>query len=58
MCRSLSTPGIWPLLGLVFLQWTTLFYILVAARAGGITFWGWLLVRLGLISDLAAQRTA
>lgn len=49
---------IWPLLGLVFLPWTTLFYILVAAPAGGITFWGWLFVALGLISDLAAHAQA
>jgi hypothetical protein len=49
---------IWPLLGLVFLPWTTLFYILVAAPAGGITFWGWLFVALGLISDLSAHAQA
>jgi hypothetical protein len=47
-----------PLLGLVFLPWTTLFYILVAAPAGGITFWGWLFVALGLISDLTAHAQA
>ena len=45
----------WPLLGLLFLPWTTLFFILVAAPAGGITFWGWLFVALGLLSDLAAH---
>ena len=46
---------IWPALGLVFLPWTTLLYILVAAPAGGITFWGWLFVALGLLSDLASH---
>jgi hypothetical protein len=45
---------LWPLLGLVFLPWTTLFYILVAAPTGDITFWGWLMVGLGLITDLGA----
>jgi hypothetical protein len=49
---------IWPLLGLVFLPWTTLLYILVSAPAGGITFWGWLLVALGLLSDLASHTNA
>ena len=47
---------LWPLLGLVFLPWTTLIYILVAAPAGGITFWGWLMVALGLLSDLSGAR--
>jgi hypothetical protein len=52
--RSFDT-WIWPLLGLIFLPWTTLLYILVAAPAGGITFWGWLFVALGLISDIASH---
>jgi hypothetical protein len=52
--RSFDT-WIWPLLGLIFLPWTTLLYILVAAPAGGITFWGWLFVALGLVSDLASH---
>ena len=46
---------LWPLLGLIFLPWTTLIYILVAAPVGGITFWGWLMVGLGLVSDLSAH---
>jgi hypothetical protein len=58
VARAFSGAWIWPLLGLVFLPWTTLFFILVAAPAGGITFWGWLFVALGLISDLAAHAQA
>ena len=46
---------LWPLLGLVFLPWTTLIYILVAAPTGGITFWGWLMVGLGVLTDLSAH---
>jgi hypothetical protein len=42
-----------PLLGLIFLPWTTLMYILIAAPAGGVTFWGWLLVMLGLLMDIS-----
>ena len=45
---------IWPLLGLIVLPWTTLMYILVAAPAGGITFWGWMMVGLGFILDLSS----
>jgi hypothetical protein len=50
--RSFTT-WIWPLLGLIFLPWTTLMYLLVAAPVGGITFWGWLFVGLGLLMDIA-----
>ena len=52
--RSFDT-WIWPLLGLIFLPWTTLLYILVAAPAGGITFWGWLFVALGLLMDIGSH---
>jgi hypothetical protein len=52
--RSFDT-WIWPLLGLIFLPWTTLLYILVAAPAGGISFWGWLFVALGLLMDLSSH---
>jgi hypothetical protein len=44
---------LWPLLGLVFLPWTTLFYILVAAPVGSISFWGWLMIALGLLTDVS-----
>jgi hypothetical protein len=52
--RSFDT-WIWPLLGLIFLPWTTLLYILVAAPAGGISFWGWLFVALGLLMDISSH---
>ena len=45
----------WPLLGLIFLPWTTLLYVLVAAPAGGITFWGWFFVGLGVLLDVSAH---
>jgi len=44
-----------PLLGLVFLPWTTLMYILIAAPVGGISFWGWLLVAIGFLMDVSAH---
>jgi hypothetical protein len=46
---------IWPLLGLIFLPWTTLLYILVAAPVGGISFWGWLFVILGFLMDIGSH---
>ena len=49
------TFWLWPLLGLIFLPWTTLIYILVAAPTGGITFWGWLMVGLGLLTDVSSH---
>jgi hypothetical protein len=45
----------WPLLGLVFLPWTTLMYILIAAPVGGISFWGWFFVALGLLMDISSH---
>jgi len=49
------TTWVWPLLGLIVLPWTTLMYILVAAPIGGITFWGWLMVGLGLLLDISSH---
>jgi hypothetical protein len=44
---------IWPLLGIIFLPWTTIFYVMVAP--GGIEgFWEWLILILSFILDLGA----
>jgi hypothetical protein len=42
----------WPLLGLIFLPWTTLAYVLVWSR-GGVDGAEWLVVLLGLVADIA-----
>jgi hypothetical protein len=42
---------IWPILGLVFLPWLTLMYVLVAP--GGIEGWDWLWLGLALAGDVA-----
>ncbi len=42
---------IWALVGLLFLPWTTICYVLVA-RNGEVMTYGWLLVALGLFVDL------
>jgi hypothetical protein len=45
---------IWPLLGLIFLPYTTLAYSLVFVPGIGVTGWRWLWVALGLILDLSS----
>lgn len=42
---------IWPLLGFLFLPWTTLMYVVVAP--GGIIFFDWVLLGIAVLSDLA-----
>ncbi len=44
---------IWPLLGLLFLPWTTLAYVIAWGPLQGVSSWGWLLVALGVAADLA-----
>ncbi len=43
----------WPLLGVLFLPWTALAYVLAWSTAGGVTGIGWLVVGLGLLLDIA-----
>lgn len=44
----------WPLAGLVFAPWTTLFYVLVYAPVGSIHVAGWILVGIGVCMDLSS----
>jgi len=43
---------IWPLLGLVFLPWTTLFYVIAWSAIGGVSGAEWLFVALGVALDV------
>jgi len=43
---------IWPLLGLIFLPWATLMYVIVAP--GGVTGFDWVWVGLGVLADIAS----
>ena len=43
---------IWPLLGLVFLPWTTLAYVIAWGPLEGVSGLGWLLVAIGLAGDI------
>jgi hypothetical protein len=51
---------IWPLLGILFLPWTTLFYVIVWSAVGGVSGAEWLLVALGVVLDIGTYgaRTA
>ena len=43
---------LWPLLGFLFLPWTTLMYVTVFT--GGITGFDWIWLGLGLLADIAS----
>ncbi len=42
---------IWPILGIVFIPWTTMMYVLVSP--GGVVGWDWFWLGLMLVSDIA-----
>jgi hypothetical protein len=52
---SLAFQGGWllPLLGLLFLPWTALFYVLAYAPVTGVSALGWVFVGMGFVADLA-----
>ena len=43
-----------PLLGLIFLPFTTLLYVLAYQPLVGVSGWGWVLVFVGLLFDLGS----
>lgn len=45
---------IWPLLGLLFLPFTAIMWVLVWQPGVGIAGWGWFWVGLGLVLDLGS----
>ena len=52
---TMAFDGGWvlPLLGLLFLPWTALAYVLSYAPVVGVSAVGWLFVALGLVADVA-----
>ena len=42
-----------PLIGLLILPYTTLFYVLAYAPVAGVNGWGWLFVAFGFLCDVA-----
>ncbi len=43
---------IWPLLGFLFLPWTTLMYVLAWGPLNGVSGWGWVVVGFGVFLDV------
>jgi hypothetical protein len=43
---------IWPLLGFIFLPFTTVIYVFVVIPLGSTNFWGWLCLILALFVDI------
>jgi hypothetical protein len=52
--RATFDTWVWPLLGSLFLPWTTLAYVVVM-RNGNIDGLEWLLIALGLLFDLSSH---
>lgn len=52
--RAFHHTFIFPLLGIVFLPWTTLMYVLVWTPVHGVYSYGWFWVVLGVLFDVAS----
>ena len=50
--QTAFSSWIWPLLGLIFLPWTTLIYILVFS--GGLTGFEWIFLGMAFFADVAS----
>ena len=42
-----------PFLGLILAPYTTLFYVLAWSPAGGVSYWGWMFVSIGVLFDIS-----
>jgi hypothetical protein len=45
---------VWPALGLLFLPWTTIFYVIAWSPIGEVSGGEWLFVALGFLLDIAS----
>ena len=45
---------IWPLLGLIFLPWTTLMYLIVWSPITGVSGFDWVWLALAVVADIAS----
>jgi hypothetical protein len=52
--RAFHSTLILPLLGIIFLPFTTLMYVFVYNPLVGVTGWGWFWVILGLLLDISS----
>jgi hypothetical protein len=51
--RAFHYTFLWPLLGIIFLPFTTLMYVFVYNPAVGVTGWGWFWIVLGFLLDIS-----
>jgi hypothetical protein len=49
--RAFSGSWLWPLLGVIFLPFTSLMFVFVWTPVG-LAWWGWLLVVVGFLIDI------
>ena len=47
------TSLVWPVLGIIFLPFTTLIYVLLWQPAVGVTGWDWLWIAIAFVIDLS-----
>jgi hypothetical protein len=52
--RAFHGIFIWPFLGLLFLPFTTLMYVLVWSPVYGLSGWGWFFVIVGFVLDVSS----
>jgi hypothetical protein len=50
---AVFTSFVWPVLGIIFLPFTTLMYILLWRSGFGVTGWDWAWIGLAVVLDLA-----
>jgi len=56
--RAFQSTLLLPLLGIIFLPFTTLIYVLVYNPVVGVTGWSWLWVFLGLVLDISSYSSS
>jgi hypothetical protein len=56
--RTFHFTFILPLLGIIFLPFTTLMYVLAYNPLAGVTGWGWFWVILGFLLDLSSYSSS
>ena len=49
---AFNNSWLWPILGLIFLPWTLLMYLIVAP--GGIIGFDWVIIGIGVVADIAS----
>lgn len=50
---AIFTSFVWPVLGIIFLPFTTLMYVLLWQSRVGVTGWDWLWIGFAVVLDLA-----